>query len=141
MYGKPMEGGDRVLLTVALGLVAALRLPHLVGVEDRWGAAGLTASAGVAGWVEFVLLRLAINRRIGHTGIPFTYLVRLWSAAVVSAAVAWGVHWLIGALPPIPQAVLMVGVYGVSYLALALVFGVSEVSEVTSRVSSIIRRP
>ncbi|HKV74746.1 MAG TPA: murein biosynthesis integral membrane protein MurJ [Gemmatimonadales bacterium] len=130
----------RVLLTVALGLGAALWLPHLVGVEDRWGAAGLTASAGVAGWVEFVLLRLAINRRIGRTGIPFTYLVRLWSAALVAAGVAWGVRWLLGPFSPIPQAILVLGVYGVSYLALALLFGVSEVSEVTGRVSSIIRR-
>ena len=32
--------------------------------------AGLTASAGVAGWVEFALLRSALNRRIGVTGLP-----------------------------------------------------------------------
>jgi hypothetical protein len=35
---------------------------------------------------------------------------------------------------------LLLGVYGVSYLALALVFGVSEVAEVTGRVSSLVRR-
>jgi putative peptidoglycan lipid II flippase len=130
----------RVLLTVVLGLMAAIWLPRLLGIEDRWGAAGLTASAGVAGWVEFVLLRLAINRRIGRTGIPFDYLVRLWSAALLSAGAAWGVHWLVGPFTPIPQAMLLLGVYGVSYLALALVFGVSEVAEVTGRVSSLVRR-
>jgi putative peptidoglycan lipid II flippase len=130
----------RVLLTVVLGLWAALWLPRVLGFEDRWGAAGLTASAGVAGWVEFVLLRLAINRRIGKTGVPFTYLVRLWSAALVAAAVAWGVRWLIGSFPPIPEAMLLLSVYGVTYLALALAFGVTEVAEVTGRVSSLVRR-
>lgn len=130
----------RVVLTVVLGLMAAIWLPRLLGIEDRWGAAGLTASAGVAGWVEFVLLRLAINRRIGRTGIPFDYLVRLWSAALLGAGVAWGVHWLVGPFTPIPQAMLLLGIYGVSYLALALVFGVSEVAEVTGRVSSLVRR-
>lgn len=130
----------RVLLTVVLGLWAALWLPRVLGFEDRWGAAGLTASAGVAGWVEFVLLRLAINRRIGSTGVPFTYLVRLWSAALVAAGIAWGVRWLLGSFPPIPEAMLLLGVYGVSYLALALAFGVTEVAEVTGRVSSLVRR-
>lgn len=130
----------RVVLTVILGLMAAIWLPKLLGIEDRWGAAGLTASAGVAAWVEFVLLRLAINRRIGRTGIPFGHLVRLWSAALLSAALAWGVHWLVGPFTPIPQAILLLGVYGVSYLALALLFGISEVAEVTGRVSSFVKR-
>ena len=40
------------------------------GIDPKWGAAGLTASAGVAGWVEFLLLRRGLNRRIGRTGHP-----------------------------------------------------------------------
>ncbi len=32
--------------------------------RDKFGVAGLTASAGVAGWVEFTLLRRTLNRRI-----------------------------------------------------------------------------
>src|SRR6185312_3708744 len=55
----------RVILTVGLGLIAAFQLPPLLGIEPRWGTAGLTASAGVAGWVAFVLLRRGINARIG----------------------------------------------------------------------------
>ena len=52
----------RVALTIGLGYLFALPLPRALGVEPRWGAAGLTASAGIAGWVEFLLLRRALNR-------------------------------------------------------------------------------
>ena len=43
----------RVVLTIGLGYLFALPLPRALGLEPRWGAAGLTASAGMAGWVEF----------------------------------------------------------------------------------------
>lgn len=130
----------RVALTVALGLGAALWLPESLGVSTRWGAAGLTASAGLAGWVEFTLLRRAINRRVGQTGIPLGFVGRLYLAAGVAAGCAWGVHWLLGEFPPIPQAILMLGIYGVAYLAAALLFGVSEVAEVTARISAMAGR-
>ena len=52
----------RVALTTALGYLCAIPLPPWLGIEPRWGVAGLTASAGVAGWVEFALLRRTLNR-------------------------------------------------------------------------------
>ena len=52
----------RVSLTTALGYLCALPLPRWLGLEPRWGVAGLTASAGVAGWVEFTLLRRTLER-------------------------------------------------------------------------------
>ena len=39
----------RVGLTLGLGYLAALHLPGWLGIPARWGAAGLTASAGIAG--------------------------------------------------------------------------------------------
>src|SRR5205085_9093020 len=47
----------RVVLTTLLGYLFAIPLPRLLGLDQQWGAAGLTASAGIAGWVEFFLLR------------------------------------------------------------------------------------
>ena len=41
----------RVVLTTALGYLFALVLPPHLGIEARWGAAGLTISAGIASWV------------------------------------------------------------------------------------------
>src|SRR5438874_3224995 len=42
----------RVILTTGLGYLSAIPLPPLIGIDPKWGAAGLTASAGIAGWVE-----------------------------------------------------------------------------------------
>jgi putative peptidoglycan lipid II flippase len=44
----------RVALTLSLGYLCALKLPRLIGVDPRWGTAGLTLSAGIAvGWNSF----------------------------------------------------------------------------------------
>ncbi len=74
---------------------SGLRLRHpaaarWLGIDRAWGVAGLTGSAGVAGWVEFALLRRTLNRRIGSTGVPAALLARLWGSAALAAAGAWG---------------------------------------------------
>ncbi|MEP7000868.1 MAG: murein biosynthesis integral membrane protein MurJ, partial [bacterium] len=65
----------RVSLTAILGYLFAFPLPRLLGLPTWTGAAGLTASAGIAGWVEFYLLRRAITSRIGVTSLPPGVLV------------------------------------------------------------------
>jgi putative peptidoglycan lipid II flippase len=55
----------RVALTLILGYLFALPLPPLLGIDRRWGVAGLALSAGIAGWVEFVMLRRALHQQIG----------------------------------------------------------------------------
>src|SRR5919206_238016 len=102
----------RVFLTTVLGYLFSLPLPDALGVPRQWGAVGLTASAGIAGWVEFALLRRGLNRRIGRTGIPFSYVSKLWLSAAASAAVAWGIRLLVGHVHPIPLAVLVLMPYG-----------------------------
>ena len=88
----------RVALTTVLGYVFALPLPRLLGMAPQWGAAGLTASAGIAGWVEMLLLRHTLNARIGRTGLSAEYAGKLWASALVGAAVAWAVKL---ATPPL----------------------------------------
>jgi len=116
----------RVTLTIGLGYVGAFILPPLFGVELRWGTAGLTASAGVAGWIEFLLLRRGITARLGPTGIPASTLVRLWSAAFAGAAVGWGAKLFVGTDRPLITAVAVLVPYGVMYLAITLALGVPE---------------
>src|SRR5439155_26185570 len=79
----------RVVLTTVLGYLFAIPLPRWLGVAPMWGAAGLTASAGIAGWVEMLLLRSTLNARIGKTGLPLEYTAKLWASAVLGAVVAW----------------------------------------------------
>ena len=114
----------RVALTTVLGYLFALPLPRLLDVPQSWGAAGLTASAGIAGWVEMLLLRRGMNARIGRTGLPASYVVKLWSAAIAGAAAAWAVKLSIPAMPPIAAAILIVGPYGLIFIASTVVLRV-----------------
>jgi putative peptidoglycan lipid II flippase len=130
----------RVLLTGAFGWFAALRLPGLLGslgllvVEPKWGAAGLTASAGIAGWIEFVLLRRSLGERIGATRLPVGLLPRLWASAGIGAAFGWLVLRYLPALHPVPDAVIILGAYGVTYLLVTRLFGVQEARDLLVRV-------
>jgi putative peptidoglycan lipid II flippase len=81
----------RVALTTVLGVCAAFPLPALMGIDPKWGAAGLTASAGISGWIEFLLLRRSLARRIGSDPVGAGYLARLWGAAILAAAVTWAI--------------------------------------------------
>jgi len=127
----------RVLLTTVLGLAFALPLPALLGLDPKWGAAGLTTSAGLAGWVEFALLRRTLNRRIGRTGLPAAFVVRLWAAATLAAAAAWCAKLLVGVGHPIGLGLLASGLYGVVYFAAAAGLGVREGRLVLARIPGI----
>jgi putative peptidoglycan lipid II flippase len=130
----------RVVLTIVLGILAAFQLPPLLGLEPKWGTAGLTASAGIAGWIEFLLLRRGINARIGTTGIPRSALATLWGSAVMSAAVAWGAKLLVGTDRPLTTAVAVLVPYGVTYLGMTLALGVPEAKGILTRLQSRKRR-
>jgi putative peptidoglycan lipid II flippase len=116
----------RVSLTAVLGYVSALRLPALLGLDPRWGVVGLSASAGVSGWVEFVLLRGSLVGRIGKTGLPSSFVSKLWVAAGVGAAAGWVGKLLTNMTHPIMIAIVALGLYGVVYFGMATVFHVPE---------------
>lgn len=125
----------RVVLTTGLGYVFAIPLPRLLGVPAAWGAAGLTASAGLAGWVEMLLLRSSMNARIGRTGLPAAYVAQLWGSAVVAAAVAWGLKLAMPPLHPVVTAVIVLGPYGVVFLAATILCRVPEASTAVGRLT------
>ncbi|MGA2434785.1 MAG: murein biosynthesis integral membrane protein MurJ [Bryobacteraceae bacterium] len=116
----------RVALTTALGYFCAIPLPPLLGIEPRWGVAGLTASAGLAGWVEFALLRRTLNRRIGRTGLPAAYVAKLWSSAAMAAAVAWTIKLALGRRNPILAGAAILIPYAAVYFAMAALWKLDE---------------
>lgn len=124
----------RVSLTTVLGYLFALPLPRLLGVDAEWGAAGLTASAGLAGWIEMLLLRRAMRARIGSTGMPGTLLVTLWGAALAGAALGWLVKLMLPAVHPIVEAAAVLAPYGVAYFGVTLAMGVPEATGAVRRV-------
>jgi putative peptidoglycan lipid II flippase len=116
----------RVTLTTFLGYLCAIPLPPAIGLDPKWGVAGLTASAGVAGWLEFALLRSTLNRRIGRTGLTASFVAKLWLAAALSAAVGWAFKLLTVSLPTIPLAIIVLGAYGVVYFGVTSALGIPE---------------
>ena len=58
----------------------------MAGYRYKWGVAGLTTSAGIAGWVEFALLRRALTERIGNVSLDVTFTAKLWAVAIVAGA-------------------------------------------------------
>ena len=123
----------RVSLTTVLGYLFAIPLPRLLGLADVWGAAGLTASAGIAGWVEMFMLRRSLNARIGHTGLPADYIIKLWTAAIAGAAAAWMVKLILPAMHPALIAVFVLGPYGLVFLAATFALRIPEASRALSR--------
>jgi len=116
----------RVILTGVLGYLCAVPLPPLLGIDRRWGVAGLTASAGVAGWVEFILLRSRLNQRIGRTGLKISFTFRLWTSAATGAAVGWGIKALLGQQDPLTMALAVLVPYGITYFAVAYLSRIEE---------------
>ena len=131
----------RVILTTGLGYLCAIPLPHLIGIDPKWGAAGLTASAGLAGWIEFALLRRALNQRIGRTGLPTAYIVKLWAGAIAGAVVGWGIKVVLPPLHPIFIAGLVLVPYGAIYFAVTAVMRIGEAKAVVGRVMRMVKRP
>jgi putative peptidoglycan lipid II flippase len=123
----------RVVTTTALGYFCALPLPRLLGINPTWGAAGLTASMGVAGWIEMLMLRRALNGRIGKTGLPASFVVKLWVSAIVGAAVAWAMRLALPRLHPIVAAILILGPYGITYFAVTAALKIPEAASAVRR--------
>ncbi len=128
----------RVGLTTALGYLCAIPLPPLLGLDPKWGAAGLTASAGAAGWVEFALLRGTLNRKIGPTSIPARLLATLWGTAVVAAAAGWLLKPVLQGRHPVIVAVAVLSTYGFTYIAGTALAGVPEVGAIKDRVGRLV---
>ena len=124
----------RVTLTTVLGYLFAIPLPPAIGLDPKWGVAGLTASAGLAGWIEFALLRRSLNKRIGKTGLRLGYVAKLWLAAGAGAGVGWAIKLGIGNHHPAIIAALVLLPYGLIYFAVTAALKVPELNTVFGRV-------
>jgi putative peptidoglycan lipid II flippase len=129
----------RVVLGGVLGYFCSLHLPRLLDVDPKLGAAGITIASGLAGWVEFVLLRRSLNQRIGRTGLPFSYASKLWVGALLGAGLGWGVKMFVASWHPIPLAIVVLGVYGTCYFAVGYLFGLPPARAIIGRFLRFVR--
>ena len=112
-----------------------LPLRERFGYSGAWGAFGLTASAGVAAWIEFALLRRWLARRIGPVPVP----VRLGLGALAAAAAAGALGYAAGEIvtaagaPSRLAAAAAIAVFGAAYFAITGLAGVPEAAAFTRR--------
>ncbi|HMA06300.1 MAG TPA: murein biosynthesis integral membrane protein MurJ, partial [Ramlibacter sp.] len=130
----------RVVLTLALGWMAALWLPGAIGLDAKWGVAGLTASAGIAAWVECLLLRRSLVPRIGDVGVDRPYQVKLWSASAGAALLAWGAKLMLGVTHPLVLGFVALPLFGAAYLGATASMGIAEATAMAGRVRGLLGR-
>jgi putative peptidoglycan lipid II flippase len=144
----------RVVLSAVLAYVSVRYGPGWFGVPVEIGAVGITATTGFVAWLEYLLLRRALARRIGRTGIPGRRLLWFWGSALVAGGLAllgkwwmtarvgpapsvmrfWGWQVLPApALSPVLVAAMLIPVFGGVYLGLTALAGASQVRTVLSR--------
>jgi putative peptidoglycan lipid II flippase len=124
----------RVALTIVLGYFFAIPLTLQLGLEPRWGAAGITLASGLAAWVEFLLLRRGVTPRLGRTQLPLPFLAKLWISALAAAAAAWVVKLALGGHHPLIVALFSLSMYGITYLAITASLGVPHTLRLLGRV-------
>lgn len=145
----------RVFLTASFGVILAfplrpwfaallygvLGMPEARGGELALGAVGLTFASGTAGWVEFLLLKRSLSRKIGRVALSGGYLAKLWLAAIGAGLAALGVNewsgatvtgWL-GVAPHIVAAAWALGWFGIVYFGATFALGVPEVRRILQR--------
>ena len=126
---------DRVAVTAG-GLELAGSLPAFVPVEaalrdasdnaHRLGAVGLSLAAGTSAWLEYALLRRRLGARRGELrwGGGARGPIAAGAAAAVVAGLA--VRLLVGDLPPLLAAPLVLVPAGLAYLAVTAALGARE---------------
>lgn len=117
------------------GIFSAVRIG-----DQPLGAVGLAAGSGIAAWIEWVLLRRALRKRVGPVGAGAGPVARMFVAALAAAAAGWGVRLLLPDLHPIPLAVAVFVPFGVVYFAAAAALRLQEIEGVATRVRGLVRR-
>lgn len=116
----------------------ALRL--LDDGPPRLGIVGLALAAGASSWVEYRLLRGAVEWRIG--ALPGLGHDSRWALIAAGAAgvLAAGLRSVTDHLPRLVALLVVVGPAAVTYLAITAAMAVSEASALVGRATRLLRR-
>lgn len=105
------------------------------------GAVGLALGSGVGAWIEWYLLKRSLRAQIGPVGAGAGPLGRMFIAALAGAALAWGMRILLpDALPTLISGVLILGVYGATYFAVAGALGLDQAGAIFRRIKGMLGR-
>ncbi len=130
----------RVIVSMAIGASLMFPLDRLGVGHLRFGVAGLAFGSAVGAWMELILLRRNLGRRLGPHGPGSERVVKMMAAGVVAVVAGLGAQSFLGfsssegLLPDLlgygspildPLAALgTAGTFGVTYLGVTAVLGV-----------------
>jgi putative peptidoglycan lipid II flippase len=106
----------RVAVSTVVGVALMFPLDRLGFESLRLGAAGLAAGASVGAWLEFVLLRRALGKRVGAHGPGVARMIRYVLAAALAVVVGVLLQGVAGELHPIFTAGVVLPAAGLAYL-------------------------
>jgi putative peptidoglycan lipid II flippase len=132
----PSQGIDTRFFSVPPGYVDWGLFTDLTIDGRLLGAVGLAAGSGIAAWIEWNLMRRALRERIGPVGARLAKVARMFAAALLAAAVGWGVRILLGDLHPLPAGFLIFAAYGVVYFGAAAALKLREAELVGARIAA-----
>lgn len=90
----------------------------------------MTLSAGVAGWLEFLLLRRAMNGRVGAVPSGATRIAKLWAVALLAAAVGFGIKRVLPFHGPLLVGPCVLIPYCLVYLGLTQWMGIASMGAI-----------
>jgi putative peptidoglycan lipid II flippase len=105
-----------------------------------FGAVGLALGSALGAWGELWRLGALLRRRIDFR-MPWREVLPMLGVALLSAGPAALLWWLLPDWPTLIVALLVVGSYGVIYLALARLFKFDEMDAWTGRLLRSFRKP
>jgi len=142
----------RMILSLGVGVMLMLPLDGFGVGDKRLGAVGLALGASVAAWLEYLILRVRLGRRLPDHGPGALRAARLSGAALLAGAAAYGAKLRLGSAYPAHSGVLgdvlpelplnlslliaLAGtavVFGVVFVAAARVLGVGELLRLRTR--------
>ena len=119
-----------------------LPMPQFAGAEDLLAVAGISGASALAAWIEFILLRRGIRRRIGHGEPKGSYMLKLWASALIAGVAAVAADRYVARpiaaqlpLSNIVEAVLTCAAFGVVYFGVGLLLGIPEVRATLGRLT------
>lgn len=129
----------RIFFTTILGYLFSFKLAPYFNIPPAYATVGLTSSAGISGWIEFMLLKRKLNKIIGETGINARYQLKLWGSAFIASAFGLLIKWTIFlsvVIHPIIMAVFVFAIYGCSYFAITYLIKINESQTIINKIKS-----
>jgi hypothetical protein len=76
-----------------------------------------------------------MTKRIGPTSLPPSLTVKLWIAAIISAAAAWALKLGVPTSHRMVMAIAILALYGFVYLIITTSLGIGEATAMTARIT------